>query len=237
MNANTKQIVALSDGCRTSVEIARLVGLSPRYVRKVMLRLDLPRRGEGAQPGECNHQYVAGRRVDLDGYVLVTAPNDHPFARQRTNRDTKLIYEHRLMLEQKLGRYLLPEEVVDHVDGLTLHNHPDNLRLFASNADHLSVTKAGCPPRLSAAGGRNTGIRTDLGREIERVDMYALRRKRGDVRLRQILLAALSLGTDSPYLLGTSHHTKKAGIDLSSHSTIAHALADLYARWEQAHTL
>lgn len=235
-NQNTQQIVALADGRRSSVQIAELVGLSPRYVRKVMLRLNLPRLTEGAQPGGANHQYKSGRRVDLDGYVLVTAPKDHPFARQRTNRETKLIYEHRLVLEQTLGRYLLPEEVVDHIDGLTLHNAPENLRLFASNTDHLSATKAGSAPNLSAVGRRNTGIRTDLGKEIERVDMHATRRKRGDVRLRQILLAALSLGTDNPYLLGTSHHTKKAGIDMSERSTIEHALADLYARWEAAHT-
>jgi len=236
MNQNTRRIVELADGTRSSTEIAHLVGLSPRYVRKVLLRLDLPRLGEGAQPGATNHQYKSGRRIDLDGYVLVTAPNDHPYARQRTNRDTKLTYEHRLVLEQKLGRYLRPEEVVDHIDGLTLHNAPENLRLFASNAEHLAATKAGHAPKLSVAGSRNTGIRTDLGREISRVDMHAIRRKRGDVRLQQILLAALSLGTDSPYLSGSSHHTTKAGIDLSSRSTIERALAGLYARWEVVHT-
>lgn len=235
MNENTRKIIALSDGVRSSTKIAELVGLSPRYVRKVMLRYDLPRLGEGGQAGERNHQYKSGRRIDLDGYVLITAPKDHPYARQRANRETKLMYEHRYVMEQKLGRYLRPEEVVDHIDGLTLHNAPENLRLFASNADHLAVTKAGHAPKLSAAGSRNTGIRTDLGQAISRVDMHAIRRKRGDVRLRQILLAALLLGTDSPYLLGTSHHTKKAGIDMSSRSTIERALADLYARWESVH--
>lgn len=235
-NENTKQIVALADGLKTSVEIAALVGLTPRYVRKVMLRLDLPRRAEGAQPGQANHQFASGRRIDQDGYVLVTAPQNHPYARQRTNRSGKLIYEHRLVMEQTLDRYLLPAEVVDHIDGLTLHNAPENLRLFESNQDHLRVTLAGRAPNLSMRGRQNTGIRTDLGVEIERVDMYAARRVRGDVRLRQILLAALSLGTDSPYLSGTLHHTKKAGIEMSSRSTIQRALDDLYARWEADHT-
>jgi hypothetical protein len=236
MNENTKQIVQLADGRRSSVEIAEIVGLSPRYVRKVMLRLDLPRLNEGAQPGERNHQYVAGRRIDLDGYVLVTAPDDHPYARQRPNRKGKIIFEHRLVLERKLGRYLLPSEVVDHIDGLTLHNHPDNLRLFPSNGEHLAVTRGGLAPNLSEVGRRNIGKRSDRGEVIERVDMYAIRRKRGDIRLRQILLAALKLGTDSPYLLGTTRHTRKAGIDMSSRSTIERALVDLYARWEVAHT-
>ncbi len=231
MNENTQRIVALSDGTRSSVEIAKLVGLSPRYVRKVMLRLDLPRWGEGAQPGKENHQYKTGRRIDLDGYVLVTAPKDHPYARQRTNRSGKLIYEHRLVLEQHLGRYLLPEEVVDHIDGLTLHNAPENLRLFASNGEHLATTTTGRTKLWSAQGRQNIGTRTDRGKVLQRVDSYGQRRKSGDVRLRQILLAALQLGTDSPFLSGTLHHTKKAGIDLSSRSTIQRALDDLYARW------
>lgn len=231
MNENTRKIVALSDGTRSSTEIAELVGLTPRYVRKVMLRMDLPRLGEGARPGASNHQYRSGRRVDHDGYVLVTAPVDHPYARQRSNRAGKLIYEHRLVLEQTLGRYLLPEEVVDHVDGLTLHNAPENLRLFSSNAEHLSETTAGRTKLWSAQGRQNIGTRTDRGRVIQPVDSYGQRRKSGDVRLRQILLAALSLGSDSPYLLGTHHHTKKAGIDMSCRSTIQRALDDLYARW------
>jgi len=230
-NENTQLIIRLADGHRSSVEIAKAVGLSPRYVRKVMKRLDLPRLHEGAQPGKANHQFRTGRRIDLDGYVLVTAPPDHPFARPRPGRKAKVMFEHRLVLEQHLGRYLRPEEVVDHIDGLTLHNAPENLRLFESNAEHLSATTAGRTRHWSAQGRANIGARTDRGRVIQPVDSYHQRRKSGDVRLRQILLAALSLGTDSPFLSGTHRHTKKAGIDMSSRSTIQRALDDLYARW------
>jgi hypothetical protein len=225
------QVVALADGHRSSMEIANLVELSPRYVRKVMLRLNLPRLGEGAQPGSANHQYMSGRRVDFDGYVLVTAPAGHPYARKRPNRDGLLMYEHRLVLERKLGQYLLPEEVVDHVDGLTLHNAPENLRLFGSNAEHLAATTTGRTKLWSAQGRQNIGARTDLGAAIQPIDSYGQRRRAGDVRLRQILLAALQLGADSPYLLGTTRHTTKAGIDLSCRSTTQRALDDLYARW------
>lgn len=237
MNSNTRKIVELADGRRSSAEIAGLVGLSPRYVRKVLLRLDLPRLHEGARHGGQNHQFQSGRRIDLDGYVVVTAPEGHPHARKRAGRKASAILEHRLVLEQSLGRYLRPEEVVDHVDGLTLHNSPENLRLFSSNGEHLYQTTAGRPRLWTAAGYRNIGARTDLGTTIQRVDSYGQRRAAGDVRLLQILRAALQLGADSPYLSGTLHHTKKAGIDLSDRSTTERALADLYARWEAGQTL
>ena len=231
MNANTRAIIRLSDGKRSSREIAEKLGLSPRYVRKVQLHHDASRRPDGGMPGERNHQFVSGRRIDLDGYVLVTAPSDHPYARQRTNRNVKLISEHRLELEKKLRRYLLPHEVVDHIDGLTLHNAPSNLRVFSKNSDHLSTTLRGRRPIWSPRGFLNLGNARWHPETNPPVDTYAERRERGEIRLRQILLAALKLGKDSRFLSGTIYHTRKAGIDMTSRPTIERALADLYQKW------
>lgn len=227
MNASAQLILPHCDGLRTSAEIAVLVGLSPRYVRRLMQAHDMPRLPEGGRVGEGNHQFQSGRRVDPDGYVLVTAPSDHPHARQRTNRKTKLMYEHRLVAEQSLGRYLRPEEVVDHKDGLHLHNAPTNLRVFASNAEHLRETLTGMCPSWSEAGYQNMLLRHRPDVALQRVDTHRQRKGTGVVRLRQILLAALTLGIDSPFLSGTSYHTTKAGIDMSSRSTIERALAGL----------
>ena len=231
MNENTQRIIALSNGKRTSAEIAAIVELSPRYVRKVMKNHDVPRLGEGARVGDRNHQYVAGRRIGTDGYVLVSAPSNHPTARKRPNRNLWVMPEHRLVMEQSLGRVLSPGEVVDHIDGLTLHNAPDNLRLFASNSDHLRATLAGRAPKLSLEGSLNTGIRTDLGRDCQPVDNYELRRARGEIRLRQMILAALSLGIDSPFLLGSHRHFATAQIDPSHRPNLELALQRLYQQW------
>jgi hypothetical protein len=234
MNENTQMIVSLYDGKRSSVEIAKIVGLSPRYVRKVATKLDLDRLWCGAQPGEKNHQFLSGRRVDLDGYVLVTAPSDHPYARLRPNRKGgSIIFEHRLIVEQTLGRYLTPIEVVDHIDGLTLHNDPLNLRFFDQNKDHLQATITGRPKRISVSGWRNIKAKYHQPADWKQVDTYYRRRERGDVRLRQILLVSLKFGIDSPFLLGTHRHLEKAHIDYSSRSKIELALDELNQRWEQ----
>ena len=233
MNHNVMKVISSYDGEKTSTEIAATLGLSPRYVRRIAKNFDLPRLRVGAQRGKENHQFVCGRRVDLDGYVLVTAPLDHPYSRLRKNRFAGIMFEHRLVLEQKLGRYLLPEEVVDHIDGLTLHNDPSNLRLFEKNGDHLRVTTSGLPKKISESGRRNIRLKYHQPLDFQPIDTYHRRRERGDIRLMQIFLAALSLGIDSPFLLGTHRHLKKVGIDLSSRSTIELALVELCQRWER----
>ena len=235
MNPNVLKVKALADGQKSSIEIAEIVGLSPRYVRRICQENNFPRLPVGAKDGQLNHQYHCGRRISQDGYVLVTAPQSHPYARKRKNRAQKIILEHRLVMEKKLGRYLLPAEVVDHIDGLTLHNHPDNLRVFENNADHLRETITGKKKHWSPEGHLNIGTRSDRGKVYQPVDTYGRNKKSGDVRLRQILLAWLQLGKDSPYLLGTHRQLEKAQIDYSSRSNLEHALDELYQRWPSIH--
>jgi len=234
---NAHRVTALADGSRSSVEIAILTGLTPRCVRKVLRRLGLPRLPRGGPTGGRNGSFAGGRRIALDGYAYVSAPIGHPYAPILHGKNIPHIREHRLVMEQTLGRYLLPPEIVGHADGLTLHNHPGNLRLFPSNAAHLRETLAGKVPRWSDAGFANMSLPFPLREGLQLVDIHRQRKEAGAHRLRQILLLALSLGIDSPYLCGTQQHTTKAGIDMSSRSTIKLALDDLCEKWGWPHTL
>ena len=54
------------------------------------------------------------------------------------------VYVHMIVAEQKLGRKLLPEEVVHHIDFNKLNNDPSNLMVFASNGDHTRFHMSGC---------------------------------------------------------------------------------------------
>lgn len=216
------EILALSDGRTTASDIAEKVGCTEKHVQNVMRIHNADRLPPGARNGELNHSFRFGRTVDLDGYALVLAPKGHPNA-----RNTGMMYEHRLVVEGKLGRYLLKTEVVDHIDGLHLHNDPCNLRVFESNADHLRETISGHRPNWSPEGFEKMQIPSSIRPSYPQVDSYRLRRERGDVRLLQILLAASQLGIDSPFLLGTHRHLEQAQIDHSDPTMIELALAEL----------
>lgn len=83
--------------------------------------------------GELNHSWCGGRCIDHDGYVIVLAPAGHPYPRL-----SGYIYEHRLVMESVLGRYLEPQEVVHHIDGNKSNNEPSNLLLFSNNGEHIA---------------------------------------------------------------------------------------------------
>ena len=85
-----------------------------------------------ANIGSLNPAWAGGITHCKDGYRKIKSRN-HPF------KDSKgYVYEHRLVMEKKLGRYLTKEEVVHHIDGNRLNNDINNLELFSSNSDHLN---------------------------------------------------------------------------------------------------
>jgi len=221
----------LCDGTRSSNEIAAILGESQKYVQHVMKKYDLPRFAQGARTGKHNPAFVSGRKIDRDGYVLVRAPLGHPHARVRAGRNFGLIYEHRLIVEDSIGRILLPLEVVDHVDGLRLHNAPSNLRIFDKNADHLAATISGKRPSWSGSGIAKMSIPSNVRANFPKVHTYDRMKKSGDARLLQILLALIQLGEESPYLLGTPIHLVKAGIVDYSRSSLERAVDDLRRKY------
>lgn len=200
-----------------SAQIAEICGENQRYCQKLLRRFGFAK-PVGAPQGNRNPSWKGGRMVDSDGYVMLQT------------KPTR-VSEHRQVMAEVLGRPLTQSEVVDHIDGITIHNHPSNLRLFATNGEHLAETSRN-PRKWSASGLANIGARTDLGSKIQRVDTYRLRKERGDVRLRAILRASLELGIDHPCLSGTQHWLVDIGIDPKCYRSLERAWAELCQRYE-----
>lgn|SRR3990167_1971847 len=82
-----------------------------------------------AVTGSKNHNWNGGKTKLKIGYVLIAIKN-HPF------RDPRgYVYEHRLIIEKQIGRYLKSEESVHHL-GKKDDNRPHQLMAFASESAH-----------------------------------------------------------------------------------------------------
>ena len=129
-----------------SREIAPIVGKSQKAVQKISLKYNIPRLPQGGPKGIRNGSWNGGTLIDKDGYVLVLVPN-HPFG-----NSGGYVRQHRLVMEDKLKRWLLPTEVVHHKDGNKKNNSIENLELFSKNSEHLKVELTGKCPKWSENG-------------------------------------------------------------------------------------
>lgn len=75
------------------------------------------------------------RKYKTNGYVLIYSPN-HPYAYKNYN------YEHRLVVEEKIKRYLLPEEKVHHINFIKDDNRIENLVVFNSTQEHTNIHRS-----------------------------------------------------------------------------------------------
>lgn len=140
-------IFELARNGKRSFEIAEIIGKSPKAVQKFFRRYDFPSLHNVCPRIEQEQRMWKGGVKIAKGY-LYKRVQSHP----NKSKHGGYVAVHRLVMEQVIGRFLMANEVVDHIDGNTMNNEPSNLRLFQSNAEHLSVTLAGRRPNWSDDG-------------------------------------------------------------------------------------
>jgi HNH endonuclease/NUMOD3 motif len=93
----------------------------------------LGKRGPDA-PGWKGGKYSSVR----DGYIYTWMP-EHPRA-----TGSGYVLEHRLVMEKLIGRYLEPDEDVNHKNGIKDDNRPGNLMLVRHNAHYALMHCPSC---------------------------------------------------------------------------------------------
>lgn len=113
--------------------------------------------GHHVKKGAASHKWRGGRWVHPSGYVWIYAP-DHP------HRNAKgYVYEHRLVIEHRIGRILEPAERVHHVNRDRGDNRDENLVLFPSQTAHMRECEHHPPTQTkeqrSMAGKKGAAVR------------------------------------------------------------------------------
>lgn len=83
-----------------------------------------------------NDHVITGRKKTLKGYISLCIPS-HPFC----GKD-KYVFEHRTLVEQSIGRYLVKGEAVHHINGIKDDNRIENLELMQHSV-HTQITHIG----------------------------------------------------------------------------------------------
>lgn len=129
----------------TQVAAAVRLGCSKSCVERTCKRLGLQTQRTGPRSGPLHPDWKGGRIVVGNYWYIWT--NTHP---HRTSNN--YMAEHRLVAEATIGRYLLREEVVHHINGDSQDNRPANLAVFGTNAEHLRHELTGRIPNWTPEG-------------------------------------------------------------------------------------
>ena len=80
------------------------------------------------------HQVGEGRKGGA-----VTGERFKALSQGKTYTKTGGRHTHRVVAEMKLGRPLLPGEIVHHEDENIFNNNPENLKILNSQSDHIRI--------------------------------------------------------------------------------------------------
>ncbi len=83
------------------------------------------------QKGQRPHNWNGGRYKNKRLGYIFTKCEGHPRAYKG------YVYEHILVAEKKLGRYLSKDERVHHINRIKDDNRPENIIVFGSNIAHI----------------------------------------------------------------------------------------------------
>jgi len=89
----------------------------------------------GAREGLQNPNFNGGRYIDDKGYIRILTPK-HP------SNNSGYVYEHRLVAEKHLGRFLQQWETIHHINELKLDNRWSNFYL-TTGPEHTTLHREG----------------------------------------------------------------------------------------------
>jgi hypothetical protein len=116
-------------------EIGKILNINGGSIYPFLKKYNIPKRDRPHIKGEKHFNWKGGKVKATGGYILIYSPT-HPYS-----QNTGYVLEHRLIMEAFLKRYLAPEEIVDHKNGIKDDNRIENLKLFSHQSEHIKEEK------------------------------------------------------------------------------------------------
>ncbi len=121
-------------------KISDILGITSVATRRYLKNYNIPlyTQKESAKlfcSGINNPRWNGGVHKKNNGYIEIYCPS-HPYADKRG-----YVYEHRLVMEKHIGRYLLPEEIIHHKDLNKTNNNISNLQIVSASEHTLIHAK------------------------------------------------------------------------------------------------
>lgn len=136
MIPNDEKLIELYEKEKKSCkEICRLYGLSENSSTNIGIKLKKLGVAIRKDAGENHHNWKGGIINKGDGYIGIWKP-EHPRADMQG-----YVYEHTIIMEQKLKREILKEEEIHHINLNKKDNSINNLCL-CSHKEHLKIHRS-----------------------------------------------------------------------------------------------
>lgn len=140
---DTDLVVKMYEEGKSCAKIAKELGTSSETIRRRIIKTggscrSLTATWETREPNtrESNHRWKGGRCINGRGYIII-----HSIGHPRVDGHN-YVHEHRLVVEDHIGRYLEPQEVIHHINFEILNNNINNLFLFPNKSTHTSYHHA-----------------------------------------------------------------------------------------------
>ena len=116
---------------KSSIQIAKEIGVTKRTILNWLHKFKIPIRVKS----ETTTHLQEGEKMKSGGYIIVKRTN-HPKA-----GGNGCVLEHKLVMEEMLGRYLKHGEIIHHINGVKTDNRPENLCLCENSVEHGLIHK------------------------------------------------------------------------------------------------